>query len=137
MVGEGDRGEAKLEGAFAAPLHGASLAVIGPLGVDVEVGRLNHEPRLQSPDVGYVVEGVAYLAGALLIGGGLYLVLRGAFPAWWQSRLLWPLVHVTPTVAHLQGVAAIVLGASIVGIVFTSLVSESIGGVLILAALTA
>ena len=87
--------------------------------------------------MGYVVQGVAYLAGALLIGGGLYVVMRGTFPGWWQKRLLWPVVRVTPTVAHLQGLAAIGLGASILSIVFTSVVSESMGGILILAALAA
>lgn len=105
--------------------------------MDVKVRRLRHGPRLQFPAVGYVVEGVAYVVGALLIGGGIYLVMRGTFPAWWQKRLLWPLVRVTPTVAHLQGLAAIGLGVSVVGIVSTSVVSESVDGIVILAALVA
>jgi hypothetical protein len=103
----------------------------------MKVGRLNHWPRLQFPAVGYVVEGVASLAGALLIGGGLYVLVRGTFPAWWQKRLLWPVVRVTPTVAHLQGLAAIGLGASILSIVFTRVVAETVGGILILAAFAA
>ncbi|SRR6266540_1267372 len=87
--------------------------------------------------MGYVVEGVAYVSGSLLIGGGLYLVMRGAFPAWWPTRLLWPVVSVTPAVAHLQGVAAIGLGASILTIVFATVVSETVGGVLVLVAIAA
>ncbi len=87
--------------------------------------------------MGYVVEGAAYVSGALLIGGGLYLVMRGTFPAWWQRRLLWPLVRVTPTVAHLQGVAAIGLGASILIIVFTTIVPETTAGILVLVAFAA
>jgi hypothetical protein len=105
--------------------------------VDMEVGRLRHAPRLQFRAVGYVVEGVAYVAGGLLIAGGLYLVMRGAFPAWWQQRLLWPLVRVTPTVAHMQGVAAVGLGASIVIIVLTSVVPAAVGGILVLVAFVA
>jgi hypothetical protein len=87
--------------------------------------------------VGYVVEGVAYVSGALLIGGGLYLLMRATFPAWWQKRLLWPVVRVTPGVARLQGVAAIGLGASIMTIVFTRIASETVGGILVVAALAA
>jgi hypothetical protein len=87
--------------------------------------------------VGYVVEGVAYVSGVCLVGGGLYLVLRGNFPAWWQRRLLWPLVRVTPTVSHLQGLAAIGLGISILAIVFSSAVSESVAGLLVLGAMVA
>jgi len=100
----------------------------------VEVRREGHPPRLQFRAVGYVVEGIAYLSGALLIGAGLYLLLRGTFPAWWPERLLWPLVRVTPSVARLQGVAAVAIGASILVIVFTSIVPEATGGLLVLAA---
>ena len=85
--------------------------------------------------MGYVVEGVAYVGGVALIGAGLYLVMRGSFPAWWQKRLLWPLVHVTPRVSHLQGLAAIGLGTSIIAIVFTTVAPELIGGLLVLAAI--
>jgi hypothetical protein len=87
--------------------------------------------------VGYVVEGIAFLSGALLIGAGLYLLLRGTFPAWWPARLLWPLGQVTPFVARLQGLTAIGLGASILVIVFTSIVPATTGGILVLAALAA
>lgn len=87
--------------------------------------------------MGFVVEGVAYVSGACLIGAGLYLILRGNFPAWWQRRLLWPLVHVTPRVSHLQGWAAIGLGASILAIVFSSVFSDSVAGILALFAMTA
>ncbi len=85
--------------------------------------------------MGYVVEGVAYVGGTALIGAGLYLVMRGTFPAWWQKRFLWPLVHVTPTVSHLQGLVAIGLGTSIIAIVFTTVAPELVGGVLVLAAI--
>jgi len=87
--------------------------------------------------VGYVVEGVAFLSGACLIGGGLYLAMRGTFPAWWPQRILWPLVRVTPSVARLQGLTAVALGASILTIVLTSIVPQSTGGILVLAALAA
>ena len=87
--------------------------------------------------MGYVVEGVAYISGAFLIGAGLYLVLRGTFPSWWQERLQWPLVRITPTVSHLQGLAAIGLGISILAIVFSSAVPESIAGLLVAGALLA
>ena len=87
--------------------------------------------------MGYVVEAVAYLSGAFLIGAGLYLLMRGTFPAWWPQRLLWPLVRVTPFVARLQGLTAIGLGASILVIVFTSIVPQATGGVLVVVALAA
>lgn len=85
--------------------------------------------------MGYVVEGIAYVGGTVLIGAGLYLVLRGNFPAWWRERLLWPLVRVTPTVSHLQGWAAIGLGASIIAIVFTTVAPEVVAGILVLLAI--
>lgn len=87
--------------------------------------------------MGYVVEGAAYVSGAVLVGAGLYLIMRGTFPAWWQKRLLWPLVRVTPRVSHLQGWAAIGLGSSILAIVFSSVVPESASGILVLAAMAA
>jgi len=87
--------------------------------------------------VGYVVEAVAYLSGAFLIGAGLYLLRRGTFPAWWPRRLLWPLVRVTPFVARLQGLTAIGLGASILVILFTSIVPQATGGILVVVALAA
>jgi hypothetical protein len=87
--------------------------------------------------VGYVLEGIAYVGGVALIGAGLYLVMRGTFPAWWQRRFAWPLVRMTPAVGHLQGVAAIVLGASVITIVFTTVAPEMLGGFLVLGAIAA
>jgi len=80
---------------------------------------------------------VAYVSGTVLIGAGLYLIMRGTFPAWWQRRFLWPLVRVTPGVAHLQGWAAVGLGGSILAIVFTPVAPDGIAGILVLAALAA
>ena len=87
--------------------------------------------------MGYGLEAVAYLGGTALIAAGVYLVLRGSFPAWWGPRLLWPLVEVTPRVAHLQGWAAIVLGASVLVIVFSTVAGAVTGGVLVVAGLVA
>lgn len=87
--------------------------------------------------MGYVLEAVAYISGVFLVGGGLYVVLRGTFPAWWQERLLWPLIRITPTVSHLQGLAAIGLGISILAIVFSSAVPEATSGLLVLGSLLA
>jgi hypothetical protein len=84
--------------------------------------------------VGYVVEGLAYVGGTFLIGAGLYLVMRGTFPAWWRRRMLWPLVHVTPRVSHLQGWAAIAVGISVLSIVFTTVAPSLVGGILVLLA---
>jgi hypothetical protein len=85
--------------------------------------------------MGYVVEGIAYVGGTMLIGAGLYLVMRGTFPAWWRQRLLWPLVRVTPTVSHLQGWAAIGLGVSVIAIVFTTVAPMVVAGILVLLAM--
>lgn len=87
--------------------------------------------------MGYVLEGVAYVGGTVLIGAGLYLVMRGNFPTWWQERFAWPLVHVTPLVSHLQGAAAIVIGASVLAIVFTTVAPETVAGLLVIVALAA
>ena len=83
------------------------------------------------------MEGVAYVGGTVLIGAGLYLLMRGNFPTWWQERFAWPLVRITPLVSHLQGVAAIVIGASVLGIVFTTVAPESYAGWLVVAAIAA
>lgn len=96
-----------------------------------------HPTRLQFAAVGYVLEGAAYVAGCMLIGGGLYLVMRGSFPGWWRSRMQWPLVHLTPRVSHLQGWAAVGLGGSILAIVFTSVAPEVVAGVLVVIAFLA
>ena len=87
--------------------------------------------------MGYVLEGVAYVGGAALVGAGLYLVMRASFPAWWQRRFAWPLVRHTPLVSRLQGAAAIVIGASVLAIVFTTVAPETIAGLLVIAALAA
>jgi hypothetical protein len=89
------------------------------------------------PAVGYLGLGLAWAVGGVLLGAGLYLVLSGHFPAWWRDRMLWPLVHVTPEVAHLQGWAAVGLGASVLAIGFSTLLPELPGGGLILGALLA
>ena len=101
----------------------------------VEIRWQRHASRLQFPAVGYVVEGIAYVSGVFLIGAGGYLIMRGSFPEWWQRRLLWPLVRVTPRVSHLQGWAAVGLGISILAIVFTTVVPETVAGVLVVVAL--
>jgi hypothetical protein len=80
---------------------------------------------------------VAYVGGTVLIGAGLYLVMRGTFPAWWRQRLLWPLVRVTPRVSHLQGWAAIGLGISILAIVFTTVAPDVVAGILVVLAMVA
>ena len=85
--------------------------------------------------MGYVVEGAAYVGGSVLIAAGVYLVLRGSFPGWWRRRLLWPLVHATPRVSHLQGWAAIGLGVSILALVFTKAVPVVVAGILVVLAL--
>lgn len=81
--------------------------------------------------MGYVVEGLAYVGGTFLIGAGLYLVMRGTFPAWWRQHMLWPLVNVTRRVAHLQGWAAVALGVSILSIVFTTVAPLMLAGILV------
>lgn len=87
------------------------------------------------PRVGYVVEGVAYLGGTLLVAGGLYLFIRGSLPAWWQRRFMWPLARATRGVARFQGMAAIALGISLIALVFTTVAGESLAGGLVIAGL--
>jgi hypothetical protein len=87
--------------------------------------------------VGYVVLGLTYALGAPLLGIGLYLVIRGSFPGWWREWMQWPVVRVTPGVARLQGVTAIGLGASLVGLGLSTIVSEFVGGMLVLIAMVA
>lgn len=72
-----------------------------------------------------------------MLGIGLYLLIRGAFPGWWKEWILRPVVRVTPAVARLQGVTAIGLGASIVAIGLVSMVSDHIGGLLVIVAMAA
>jgi hypothetical protein len=93
---------------------------------------------LQFPAMGgYVVLGISYATGAPLLGIGLYLLIRGAFPGWWKDWILRPVVRVTKVVARLQGLAAIGLGASIVAIGLSAMVSENIGGLLVVVAMGA
>jgi hypothetical protein len=87
--------------------------------------------------VGYVVLGFTYAVGGPLIGIGLYLLLRGSFPGWWKDWLIRPVVRVTPGVVRLQGLTAIGLGASIVAIGLSMLVSENTGGMLVVIAMAA
>jgi hypothetical protein len=86
--------------------------------------------------MGYALEAVAYVGGTMLIALGVYLVMRGTFPAWWRTRLLWPLVNVTPRVTHLQGWASIGLGASVIAIVFSTAVGDVAAGLLVVFAFT-
>jgi hypothetical protein len=83
----------------------------------------------------YLFMAVAYVLGGALLGVGLYLTRQDAFPAWWRSWMLWPLIRVTPGVTHLQGWAGVALGLSILAIGFTPLVPELVGGGLVLAAI--
>lgn len=87
--------------------------------------------------MGYVVLGFTYAVGGPLIGIGLYLLIRGSFPGWWKEWLTWPVVRVTPGVVRLQGLTAIGLGASIVAIGLSMLVSENTGGLLVILAMAA
>lgn len=79
----------------------------------------------------------AYVLGGALLGVGLYLTRQDAFPSWWRTWMLWPLVRLTPTVTHLQGWAGVALGLSILAIGFTPVVPEIVGGLLVLAAVAA
>ena len=81
--------------------------------------------------------GISYATGGPLLGIGLYLLVRGAFPGWWKDWILRPVVRVTPAVARLQGVTAIGLGASIVAIGLSSMVSDHVGGLLVVVAVAA
>ncbi len=80
---------------------------------------------------------LAYALGGVLLGAGLYLTRRDAFPSWWQPWMQWPLVRVTPGVTHLQGWAGVALGVSILALGFTPVVAEVVGGLLVLLAVLA
>ena len=87
--------------------------------------------------MGWVVLGISYVVGAPLLGIGLYIVLRGNFPDWWMEWMLWPVKHVTPGVARLQGATLVGLGLSAVAIGLSTQVSELTGGVLVVVAMAA
>jgi hypothetical protein len=87
--------------------------------------------------VGWLVLGISYAVGVPLLGIGLYIVLRGRFPGWWMEWMLWPVKRVTPGVARLQGATVIGLGASIVAIGLSTWVSQFVGGLLVVVAMTA
>jgi hypothetical protein len=92
---------------------------------------------IEWPAVGWVVLGISYVVGAPLLGIGLYIVLRGNFPDWWMEWMLWPVKHVTPGVARLQGATLVGLGLSAVAIGLSTQVSELTGGVLVVVAMAA
>jgi hypothetical protein len=77
----------------------------------------------------------AYVAGGLMLGGGIFLVLAGTLPEWTAGWMLRPVVDLTPTVARLLGAVAIFLGASIIALDVSTLVAESTGGILALTAI--
>jgi hypothetical protein len=80
---------------------------------------------------------VALVAGVLLLAAGLYLTLGGDFPGWWQRRLPWPVMRLTPAVVRLQGISGIAIGASILGIILARIVPGPFGGLVVLLALLA
>ncbi|MHB8613654.1 MAG: hypothetical protein ACYDAL_14710 [Candidatus Dormibacteraceae bacterium] len=86
--------------------------------------------------MGWVMLGFTYAVGGPLIGIGLYIVLRGAFPAWWIEWMLWPVKHVTPGIARLQGATVTGLGASMVAMGLSMWASEFLGGLLVVLAIT-
>ncbi len=79
--------------------------------------------------------GISYVVGGPLLGIGLYLLIRGAFPGWWKDWILRPVMMATPAVARLQGVTAIGLGASLVAIGWSTMVTEHMGGLLVVVAM--
>jgi hypothetical protein len=79
----------------------------------------------------------AYVAGGLMLGGGIFLVLAGTLPEWTDGWILRPVVDLTPMVARLLGAVAIFLGASIIALDLSSLVAEFTGGILVLVAIVA
>jgi hypothetical protein len=87
--------------------------------------------------MGYVGAVVAYLAGGLMLGAGIFLVLSGTFPRWTREWMLRPVVRPTATVSRLLGGVSIGLGASIVALVVSTLVSDFTGGLLVLLAVAA
>lgn len=79
----------------------------------------------------------AYVAGGLMLGGGIFLVLSGSLPEWTDGWMLRPVVQLTPTVARLLGGVAVALGASILALDVSTVVSWFTGGILVLASIAA
>jgi len=79
----------------------------------------------------------AYVAGGLMFGGGIFLVLFGSLPEWTATWMLRPIVDPTRTVARLLGGVAIFLGGSVIALDVSTLVPEFTGGVLVLTAIVA
>jgi len=79
----------------------------------------------------------AYVAGGLMLGGGIFLVFFGSLPECTANWMLRPIVDLTPTTARLLGGVAIFLGASIIALDVSTLVSEFTGGILVLTAIVA
>jgi hypothetical protein len=79
----------------------------------------------------------AYVAGGLMLGVGIFLVLSGHIPEWTREWMLRPIDLVTPTVGRLLGAVAIGLGGSVLALVVSTLVSEFTGVILVLAAIVA
>jgi hypothetical protein len=77
----------------------------------------------------------AYVAGGLVLGGGIFLVLSGSLPEWVDGWMLRPIVDLTPTVARLLGGVAIALGASILALDVSTVVTEFTGGILVFSAI--
>lgn len=86
--------------------------------------------------MGYALEGIAYVSGVLVIGGGVYLIMLGGFPGWWQ-RFSWPVVQPRRGVARVQGLGLVALGLSLMALVFTNETSQNAGGALVLGAIVA
>jgi hypothetical protein len=76
---------------------------------------------------------LAYLAGGVMLGGGIFLLLSGSFPGRTAGWMLLPVVHATPTVSRLLGGVAVGLGASVLALDISTLVSQFTGGLLVLA----
>jgi len=77
----------------------------------------------------------AYVAGGLMLGGGIFLVLSGGLPEWASGWMLRPIDQLTSTVARLLGGVAIALGASILALDVSTVVGEFTGGILVFAAI--
>lgn len=79
----------------------------------------------------------AYVVGGLIFGAGIFLALIGGLPGWADGWMLRPIVETTPTVARLLGGVLIALGASILALDVSTVVSELTGGILVLGAIVA